>query len=149
MIPVGFNLDHLKKVLKKLWHSSRPRKVDVPIWLILNKGLIHLVSEMFLQVWRALFKVKIFSSTWLSIIQVDMPAWHYLRQAGHTRHFTTQTILEEQFVKTLITPWDFWEKWGAHLVKGFAFPPSPNGVLSLVTLKPILKSTHWQKVLVV
>jgi hypothetical protein len=50
MIAVGFNLGHLKNVLKKLWHSSRPRKVDVPIWLILNKGLIPLVSKMFLQV---------------------------------------------------------------------------------------------------
>jgi hypothetical protein len=50
MIVVGFNLDHLKNVLKKLWHSSRPRKVDVPNWLILNKGLIPLVSKMFLQV---------------------------------------------------------------------------------------------------
>jgi hypothetical protein len=50
MIAVGFNLDHLKNVLKKLRHSSKPRKVDVPIWLILNKGLIPLVSKMFLQV---------------------------------------------------------------------------------------------------
>jgi hypothetical protein len=51
MIAVAFNLHHLKNVLKKnLWHSSRPRKVDVPIWLILNKGLIPLVSKMFFQV---------------------------------------------------------------------------------------------------
>jgi len=46
MILVGFNLDHLKNILKKLRLSSRPRKVDVPIWLILNKGLIPLVSKM-------------------------------------------------------------------------------------------------------
>jgi hypothetical protein len=47
---VGFNLDHLKNILKKVRHSSRPRKVEVPIWLILNKGIIPLVSKMFLQV---------------------------------------------------------------------------------------------------
>jgi hypothetical protein len=50
MMVVGFNLDHFKNILKKLQHSSRPRKVDVPIWLILNKGLTPLVSKMFLQI---------------------------------------------------------------------------------------------------
>ncbi len=139
MIPIGFNLDHLKNVLKKLWHSSRPRKVDVPIWLILNKGLIHLVSKMFLQVWRALFK-----SQDLSFYLVIHHSSRHACLALLETSWTHKTFYHTNYTRrTICQDFDYTRRFlgemGSPFSKRVCFPPLPKWGPLLSNFKTNLK----------